>query len=45
MNKKNITMSAAIFALLVVAAIVLWVIAALLVPAALIKFCWTYLTA
>ena len=32
-----------IFAALVIAAAVLWLVAAVLVPAALVKFCWLYL--
>jgi hypothetical protein len=32
-----------IFAVLVIAAAVLWLVAGVLVPAALVKFCWMYL--
>lgn len=32
-----------IFAALVIAAAVLWLVADVLVPAALVKFCWMYL--
>lgn len=32
-----------IFAVLAIAAVILWFVAAVLVPAALVKFCWLYL--
>lgn len=41
--KNGKTEATGIFAVLAIAAVVLWLVAAVLVPAALVKFCWLYL--